>query len=78
MKRKRVSTNILIDEIQPNLTCVYYPDGTQEFVRGAITLEDFNNREAETRWYENQLARNRRNGRLPTVCERREDAGKRA
>jgi len=78
MKKKIISTGILIDEICPNLTCVYYPDGTQRIVRGAITLEDFNNRQAENRWYQSQLVANRGNIRRTKICERGKDAGKRA
>jgi hypothetical protein len=77
-KLKRVSTNILIDEICPNLTCVYYPDGTHKIVRGAITLEDFNNRQAENRWYQSQLVANRGNIGRTEICQRGKDAGKRA
>ena len=53
------SSNILIDEIMPGLTMVYYGDGSHKVIRGAITLEDFENRQREDEWCKRQLEANK-------------------
>lgn len=51
---------ILIDQIQPGVTCVTYPDGEKRWVYDTMTIEDLDNLQRQDEFIRRWLDNNRK------------------